>query len=274
MLSISAISSPDDLRFRSDTSRYPGRGAKSRRFRFFGGGAKFPRSPPGRGFQPAKAIQCPQRRLWAPQPGFPIWPVAGDRPRPNSTMVTPDCITEKANLSVFRRWQRFGQRPNGLRIAPIDLQALVSPGDARTARAPATVGTTLKRRVASHTHPAIGPARALAAHWCSISPPDAGRQGRHQQRTFVIDFAFRSGRRPAQTGSRAGPSGSRSWREPCTRRVGGTIGLAAIMLRMVHSSLFRFISQTQTRTASHSAFARACGPACRPGRTRRHRRSR
>ena len=214
-----------------------------------------------------------EQRCASLDPRFPGWPLAGDRPRPNGTTVTPDCDTNKANLLVFRRWQRFGQRPDGIRIAPIDLQALVSPGDARTDRAPATVGTTLKRRFAPHTHPAIGPARALAAHWCSISPPDAGRQGRHQQRTFVIDFAFRSGRRPAQTGSRAGPSGSRSWREPCTRRVGGTIGLAAIMLRMVHSSLFRFISQTQTRTASHSAFARACGPACPPAMTRRRCRS-
>ncbi len=106
-------------------------------------------------------------------------------------MVTPDCITEKANLSVFRRWQRFGQRPNGLRIAQIDLQGLFSLGDARTDRAPATVGTTLKRRFAPHTHPAVGPARALAAHWY-IRPRIAAKTFRDTATSAIWKITYRA----------------------------------------------------------------------------------
>ena len=106
-------------------------------------------------------------------------------------MIRPDCTSEKANLSVFRRWQRFGQCSDALRIAQMDLQTLFSHADARTARAPATVGTRLKRRFAPHTHPAIGPARALAAHWC-IRPRIAANTFRGTATSAIWKVTYRA----------------------------------------------------------------------------------
>ena len=42
-------------------------------------------------------------------------------------MIKPDCAADNANLPVFRRLCRFGQRPDGLGIAQIAFRMLFFP---------------------------------------------------------------------------------------------------------------------------------------------------